>query len=111
MDIAIYADKIITDAAVFDDFAVAQDFLTMGVWPGADGVVELAEGYGIGDGYDPETGEWTHIATAAPEEPDTDEGGDTGDEIDPAPTTEERLTTLETDVAAIEAAIERGLAL
>ena len=105
MDIAIIKDKLVIDAAVFDDIDTAQEFLELDVWPGAEAVVELHNGYAIGDGYDITTGEWTHIATYVPEPEEPDEP------VEPKPTTEERLTALESDVAAITSAVERGLSL
>ena len=57
------------------------------------GAVEIPEGFGIGDVFDGES--WEHPEPG----------------IDPAPTMEERVATLETDVSDLTAAVERGLAL
>lgn len=70
MTIAIISNHAVIDAAVFNDIETAQSFLASGVWPEADAVLELPEGYGIGDTYD---GEW-HNQTFKPEpepEPET----------------------------------------
>ena len=110
MNVAVIQNKLVIDAAVFDDLLTAQEFMALDVWPGADGVVELPDGYGIGDGYDMASGAWTHIVTPDPDAPVPEpDPGDTPS--DPTPTTDERLTALEQDVAAIETAIERGLNL
>lgn len=63
MTIAIISNHAVIDAAVFNDIETAQSFLASGVWPEADTVIELPEGYGIGDTYD---GEW-HNQTFKPE--------------------------------------------
>ena len=52
MQIAILKDGAVIDAAVFDDFETAQAFLAAGVWPDADAVQALPEGFGIGDLFD-----------------------------------------------------------
>ena len=49
MNIAIIKDGKCVNIALFDSLATAQSFLTAGVWPDADAVVELPDGYGIGD--------------------------------------------------------------
>lgn len=88
MNIAIISGGKVTDACLFDDLATAQDFLGMGVWPGAEMVLELPEGYGIGDSYDAASGAWTKAP--APEPP-----------VDP-PMPPEPTTALEERVAALE---------
>lgn len=85
MNIGIIKSTVVIDAALFDDMATAQQFLALGVWPGADVVAELPEGYGIGDSYDGEN--WIKAPTTQPEEPQTEE---------PTPTAEERIAELET---------------
>ena len=70
MTIAIISNHAVINAAIFDNIETAQSFLASGVWPEADAVLELPEGYGIGDTYD---GEW-HNQTFKPEpepEPET----------------------------------------
>lgn len=70
MTIAIISNQVVVNVAVFNDLETAQSFLASGVWPEADAVLELPEGYGIGDTYD---GEW-HNQTFKPEpepEPET----------------------------------------
>lgn len=70
MTIAIISNQVVVNVAVFNDLETAQSFLESGVWPEADAVLELPEGYGIGDTYD---GEW-HNQTFKPEpepEPET----------------------------------------
>lgn len=67
MTIAILSNQTVINAAIFNDIETAESFLASGVWPEADTVLELPEGYGIGDTYD---GEW-HNQTFKPEpEPD-----------------------------------------
>lgn len=81
MNIAILKNSEVIDTAIFNDLATAREFLTQGIWPGADEVAELPAGFGVGDFY--EDGEWQK------KEPDP---------IDPvpqAPTPEERLTAIE----------------
>ena len=51
MNIAILNNGKVANTAVFDDFSTAQDFLKNKVWSDADAVVELEEGFGIGDSY------------------------------------------------------------
>lgn len=70
MVVAILSNHTVINAAIFDNIETAQSFLASGVWPEADAVLELPEGYGIGDTYD---GEW-HNQTFKPEpepEPET----------------------------------------
>ena len=70
MVVAILSAQTVINAAIFDNIETAQSFLASGVWPEADAVLELPEGYGIGDTYD---GEW-HNQTFKPEpepEPET----------------------------------------
>ena len=97
MDIAIIGGGKVTDACVFDDFATAQDFLGMGVWPGAEMVLELPDGYGIGDSYDAATGEWTKAPEPEPEPPI--------DPPEPTPALEERVAALETSVDEMRGAM------
>ena len=54
MNIAIISENTVVNTAVFDDIETAQEFLGMDVWADikADSVVELEDGYGIGDSYD-----------------------------------------------------------
>lgn len=68
MNIAVLQRGLCIDAAVFDDLETAQEFLDMGVWPDADEVEELPDGYGIGDTYD---GEWHKQKLPEPPEPET----------------------------------------
>ena len=63
MRIAVIKNGAVIDASIFDTLQLAQSFLDSGVWPEADTVLELPEGYGIGDTYD---GEWHH-QTVMPE--------------------------------------------
>ena len=94
MNIAIIKDNLCVNIALFDSLETAQSFLTAGVYD-ADAVVELPDGYGIGDSYDGSA--WTKAPEPKPEpEP----------EPEPEPT-----ATLEERVTAIEDAIERGLSM
>ena len=70
MNIAVIKDGVCIDAAVFDDIATAQEFLAAGVWD-ADGVVELPDGYGIGDSYS--GGAWAKAPQPEPAEPEPGE--------------------------------------
>lgn len=90
MNIAIIKDGTCINIALFDTLETAQSFLTAGVYD-ADAVVELPDGYGIGDSYDGSA--WTKAPEPEPEP-------------EPEPT-----ATLEERVAAIEDAIERGLSM
>ena len=96
MNIAIIKDGTCINIALFDSLATAQSFLTAGVFE-ADSVVELPDGYGIGDSYDGET--WTKAPETEPDESEPEES---------EPSME---ATLEERVAAIETAIEKGLTL
>ena len=98
MNIAIISSGKVTDACVFDDFSTAQDFLSMGVWPGAEMVLELPDGYGIGDSYDAATGEWTKAPEPEPEPPI--------DPPEPEPTVEERLAAAEDKNRVLEAKVK-----
>ena len=64
MIIAIIKDNIVIDAAVFNDLELAKEFLENDVWPGADSVVELEDGFGIGDSY--VDGEWERAPEPEP---------------------------------------------
>lgn len=88
MNIAIIKDNLCINIALFDSLETAQSFLTAGVYD-ADAVVELPDGYGIGDSYDGSA--WTKAPEPEPE---------------PEPT-----ATLEARVTAIEDAIEKGLSI
>ena len=96
MNIAIIKDGMCINIALFDALETAQSFLTAGVFE-ADSVVELPDGYGIGDSYDGET--WTKAPKTKPDESESEES---------EPSTE---ATLEERVTAIETAIEKGLTL
>ena len=47
--VGILKDGVCIDAAEFERLEDAQAFLLLGIWPSADAVAEIAEGYGIGD--------------------------------------------------------------
>lgn len=94
MNIAIISGGKVINTAVFEDLKTAEEFLAMRVWPEAEAVIELPDGYGIGDMYDGAT--WTKAPEPEPEEPE------------PGP---ESGATLEERVTAIEDAIERGLSM
>lgn len=87
MNIAIIKDGTCINIAVFDNLDTAQQFLTAGVYQ-ADSIIELPDGYGIGDSYDGST--WTKAPEPEPVEPEV---------------------TLEERVAAIETAIMEGMTL
>lgn len=93
MNVAIITDGVVENSCVFDDILTAQEFLTANVWPGAEVVIELPEGYGIGDSYDEQTGEWTKAP--APEEPE-----------EPEPTLEERLEATEEENRQLKAQVK-----
>lgn len=93
MNIAILSNGNVINVATFNDIQTAQSFLTSGIWPDADGVLELSEGYGIGDSYDAQTGEWTKAP--APEEPE-----------EPEPTLEERLEATEEENRQLKAQVK-----
>ena len=92
MNIAIIKDNLCVNIALFDSLATAHTFLAAGVYD-ADAVVELPDGYGIGDSYDGSA--WTKAPAPEPEP-----------EPEPEPT-----VTLEERVTAIENAIEKGLSI
>lgn len=94
MNIAIIKDGTCINIVVFDRLDTAQQFLTAGVYQ-ADSIIELPDGYGIGDSYDGST--WTKAPE--PVEPE------------PEPEPVEPEVTLEERVAAIETAIMEGLTL
>ena len=96
MNIAIIKDSTCINMALCNTLETAQSFLTAGMFE-ADSVVELPDGYGIGDSYNGET--WTKTPETEPDESESEES---------EPSTE---ATLEERVAAIETAIEKGLTL
>jgi len=49
MIVAVIKDNVCVNTVVFEDLKTAQEFLDGGVWPEADSVEELPDGYGIGD--------------------------------------------------------------
>lgn len=98
MNVAIISGGKVTDACVFDELATAQDFLGMGVWPGAEMVLELPEGYGIGDSYDAASGAWAKAPAPEPEPP--------VDPPEPEPTLEERLVAAEDKSRRLEAKVK-----
>ena len=49
MNIAIIKDNVVINAVVFDDIETARQFFDDGVFPEADDISELPDGYGIGD--------------------------------------------------------------
>ena len=78
MNIAIIKDGKCVNIALFDSLATAQSFLAAGVYD-ADAVVELPDGYGIGDSYDGE--KWTKAPQPEPEPTPEPEQEPTTDEI------------------------------
>ena len=62
MTIAIIKNGICKDVAVFGSVEIAESFLQRGMWD-ADSVVELPDGYGIGDSFDGEA--WVKIELEA----------------------------------------------
>lgn len=69
MIVAIIANTKIMNVAIFEELSAAQTFLNAGVWDdiGADLVIELKDGYGIGDYC--ANGVWTKDETI-PEPPE-----------------------------------------
>ena len=67
MDIAILKDDLCINTAVFDDINTAYDFLHGDVWPDADNVEELPDGFGIGDSFI--DGVWEKAPQPEPPEP------------------------------------------
>ena len=65
MNIAVIKIGECVDNVAFETIETAQEFLAAGVWPGADAVTPLPEGYGIGDFYDGST--WTKQERPEPE--------------------------------------------
>jgi hypothetical protein len=49
MNIGIIKSTVCVNSTIFDDLETAEEFLSTNVWPGADAVAELPDGYGIGD--------------------------------------------------------------
>jgi len=84
MNIAVIKDSMCINVCVFNDLETAYNFLKANVWPGASEVLEVPDGYGIGDSY--VDGEWTKAPSEQPEivEP-----------VEPTPTLGERLTAAE----------------
>ena len=64
----IMKNGLCINAACFYDLETAERFLEKGVWPGADSVAVLPEGYGIGDYCDGTTGTWTKREAEVSEE-------------------------------------------
>lgn len=62
MNIAVIKSGVVVDVAQFVDVQTAQSFLDLGVWSNAESVIELPEGYGIGDSY--ENSVWTKVKKA-----------------------------------------------
>ena len=60
MLIGIIKNTMCTNVCVFDDLAIAKEFLSNGVLGDADTVVVLPESYGIGDSY--KNGLWTRAS-------------------------------------------------
>lgn len=67
MNIGIIKTGTVVNAALFNGFDDAQAFFEAGVWPDAEAIVELPDGYGIGDSYDAQTGVWIKAPTPEPE--------------------------------------------
>jgi len=67
MNIAIIKDTVVINTAIFNNLASAQAFSEMDVWPEADTVAELPDGFGIGDFYDGEV--WTKQEQPEPPDP------------------------------------------
>ena len=55
--LAILREGEVIDVAEFQDMNTAEKFLQEGVWPQADAVAILPEGFGLLDAYD--KGEWS----------------------------------------------------
>ena len=91
MNIAIISGGKVINTAVFEGLKAAEGFLAMHAWPWAEAVVELPDGYGIGDMYD-------GTSWAKAPEPEPEPGPESG-------------ATLEERVTAIEDAIARGLSM
>ena len=74
MNIAVLKEGLVINSVVFDDVEKAEEFLNLGIWPEADAVMELPEGFGIGDSYIND--EWINQEQPEPEpgefEPSTD---------------------------------------
>ena len=98
MTIAIVANKNVNNICVFDSLQEAQGFFALNVWPDAECVVELPDGYGIGDSYDAQTGEWTKAPAPEPPEPEP--------EPEPGLTLEERLEATEEENRQLKAQVK-----
>lgn len=59
MKIGILRDGVCIDVCVFDSLGVARDFLSQGVWKGANQVLSIPGGFGIGDKYS--NGKWERL--------------------------------------------------
>lgn len=92
MNIGIIKTGTVVNAALFKGFDGARAFFEAGVWPDADAIVELPDGYGIGDSYDAQTGEWTKAPAPEPPEPE--------------PTLEERLEATEEENRQLKAQVK-----
>lgn len=64
MTIAVITNTICTDVCEFADLKTALSFFAANVWTNATEVVELPEGYGIGDTLT--DGVWTHKTVVEP---------------------------------------------
>ena len=94
MNIAIIKDGKCVNIALFDGLETAQSFLAAGVYD-ADSVVELPDGYGIGDSY--ADGAWTKAPSEQPEPVEP---------VEPTPTLGERLTAAEKQNKLLSAQIK-----
>lgn len=74
MNIAIISNHVVSDVALFDDLDTARGFLDQRVWPEADTVVELPEGFGVGDTFD--GAEWTKALQPEPDAGQNDPKGE-----------------------------------
>jgi len=88
----VLASGVVVDVAVFREIEMAWAFVAAGVWPGADAVAELPEGFGVGDLFDGET--WTK----GPQEPDEPDPG-------PEPPPTGNLAEINTAIADISKAM------
>lgn len=70
MTIAVITDTTCTNVCEFADLKTALSFFAANVWEGATQVVELPEGYGIGDTLT--DGVWAHKAAESTTDEETD---------------------------------------